>query len=279
MANSSLATSTRRKRKACLFCSLAWWTIMPWKICARQAARVALDEAQVRRQVAELGVARPAGPSRASGWGTSRRRRPAIFGQRGELLGHALLRIDHGARDLEVLVHRLAGHEEMHDLARALEDLVDPVVAHHPLDADRLFAAGGERLLGLVAAAAADLHRVVDDLPGAVGVPLLAGRRFEADVVAAAVGHLGGQLGDRLHGEGGGGHVGDHVGDRLVLAHRPAPLHALAGPLAAISRQSLGGAHRAVGDREAAVVQGGEGDLEAPCPRRRSGSRPGRGRS
>ena len=29
MAKSSFAMSTRRKRKACLFCSLAWWTSMP----------------------------------------------------------------------------------------------------------------------------------------------------------------------------------------------------------------------------------------------------------
>ena len=33
IAKSSFATSTRRKRNACLCWSLPWWTSMPWKIC------------------------------------------------------------------------------------------------------------------------------------------------------------------------------------------------------------------------------------------------------
>ncbi len=69
-----------------------------------------------------------------------------------------------------MLVHRLAGHEQVHDLARALEDAVDAEVAHHALDPDRLLAARRQRALGLVAAAAADLHRVVDELASRVVV-------------------------------------------------------------------------------------------------------------
>ena len=227
----------------------------------RQPPRVALHEPQVGGELAELLVARPLPPAQPAG-GVPGAVEGGHLRQLGELLRHALLGVDHGAGHLEVLVHRLAGHEEVHDLGRPLEDLVDAVVAHHPLDADRLLAAGLERGLGLVAPAAADLHRVVHDLPGAGRVPLLAGRGLQADVVAAAVGHHRRQRGDRLHGESRGRHVGDQVGHRLVLAHRPAPLHPLARPLAADLEAELGRAHRAVGDRQAAVVQGGEGDLE-----------------
>ena len=49
-----------------------------------------------------------------------------------------------------------------------------------------------ERGLGFVPSTAADLQRLVDDLPGAHGVPLFRGRRLEPDVVAAAIGHASG---------------------------------------------------------------------------------------
>ena len=53
----------------------------------------------------------------------------------------------------------------MLDLARPLEDAVDAHVAHDPLDRVALLAAAAQRRRGLVAAAAADLHEVIDALP------------------------------------------------------------------------------------------------------------------
>jgi hypothetical protein len=44
-----------------------------------------------------------------------------------------------------VLVDRLAGDEQVHDLRRALEDPVDAHVAQELLGRDRLLAAGLER--------------------------------------------------------------------------------------------------------------------------------------
>ena len=138
-------------------------------------------------------------------------------------------------------VDHLARHEQVHDLGRALEDLVDAVVAHDALDRHRLLAARRERLLGLVAAPAADLHHLVDDLPRARRVPLLGGRGLEPDVVAAAVGHLGREARERLHREGVRGDLRDLVRDRLVrpracptararLAQRTIPRQTLAVP-------------------------------------------------
>src|SRR5947209_1062217 len=51
-----------------------------------------------------------------------------------ELLSRAVLRVDHRTRHLQMLVHRLARHEQMHDLARPLEDEVDAHVPHDALD-------------------------------------------------------------------------------------------------------------------------------------------------
>src|SRR6185436_19376005 len=65
--------------------------------------------------------------------------------QRGELLLDAVLRVDHRTGYLQVLVDRLASHEEMHDLARALEDQVDAAIAENALDRDRRLAATRER--------------------------------------------------------------------------------------------------------------------------------------
>ena len=96
----------------------------------------------------------------------------------------------------------------------------------------------------------------------ALGVPELRRGRLEPDVVAAAVGHLAGQLGHRLHREGGRRHVGELVRDRLVLAHRPPPLHALGGQAAADLETQLGAADRARRDRQPAGVERGERDLE-----------------
>src|SRR3990172_6434311 len=106
-----------------------------------QLARLAIDEAQMSSQTAELAVARPASPSEEAS-----RIPPEIEARRFEcrrgLLSGAFLGIDQRPGHLEMLVDRLARHEEVHDLGRAFEDLVDPVVAQDLLDRDRLVCAG-----------------------------------------------------------------------------------------------------------------------------------------
>ena len=203
-------------------------------------------------------------PSRGSASGTTRRRSASIRGSAASFCAERLVGIDERAGDLEVAVDHLARHEQVHDLGRALEDLVDPVVAHDALDRHRRLAARRERLLGLVAAPAADLHRLVDHLPGARGVPLLGGRGLEPDVVAAAIGHLGRQ-------------ARRATPSRTRVAAMSAILCAIAswrptglphctrslGPAAHDPEAGLDGADRDVGDREPAVVERGERDLEA----------------
>ena len=78
-------------------------------------------------------------PSHCAGYQPRVKQRDAR--QLRELLGQRQLRIDQRARDLQVLVDRFARDEQMHDLARALEDPVDAAVAQHALDADRHLAA------------------------------------------------------------------------------------------------------------------------------------------
>jgi hypothetical protein len=131
-----------------------------------------------------------------------------------------------------VRVHRLAGDEEAHDLAGALEDAVDAEVAHHPLHRDRQLAARRERVGRLVAAPAADLQAVVHDLPPHLRRPQLGDGGFQADVVLGLVRQRRRQLGHRLDGEGVGGHVAQHLRHGVVLAHGRAPLHPLRRPLA-----------------------------------------------
>src|SRR5262249_46225597 len=171
----------------------------PVEALASELAATALDEAHVRRQAAEVAIAeRCRQPFEPERWipGRVEARDP---GQGRKALADSLPGIGHGADDLQMLVHRLAGHEQMHDLAGALEDQVDPAVAQQPLDADRLLPSAPERTLGLVAATSADLQRAVDELPGADRVPLLGRRRLEPDVVATPICHLAGQPPDRVH--------------------------------------------------------------------------------
>jgi hypothetical protein len=58
---------------------------------------------------------------------------------------------------LEVLVDGLARDQQLHDLARSLEDAVDPHVTQHLLGGNRLLAPGEQRVGGLVDAAAANI--------------------------------------------------------------------------------------------------------------------------
>ena len=115
---------------------------------ARELARAALDEPQVRGERAELAR-------------TSRARWPSPTVELRQPLG-----VERAAPDArpwpcpsgrpspsrmspatcEVLVDRLAGDQQVHDLRRALEDPVDAHVAQRLLDRDRLLAAGLQRL-------------------------------------------------------------------------------------------------------------------------------------
>ena len=174
------------------------------------------------------------------------------------------LGVEHGGADLEVGVEGLAGDEEAHDLAGAFEDGVDAAIAQETLDGDGLLAAAGEGLGGLVAAAAADLHGLVDDLPGPLGGPELADGGFEADVgVLVAVDEAGGVEDHGFHGEGLGGHAGELLGDGGVLADGGAPLDAVAGPFAGDRQAALGEAGAGGRQGQAAGVEGGEGDAQA----------------
>src|SRR5262249_46652772 len=207
---------------------------------AGELATPPLDEAHVRREPAEVAVAErcaePPEPERRIPAGVEAR----DPWQSGQALRRSLLRVGQCARALEVLVDRLAGHVEMHDLARALEDQIDPAVAQEPLDADRRLPAPLERALGLVTAAATNLQRTVHQLPGAHGVPLLGGSGLEADVIATAIRHLARQPPDGIHREGRRRHVGDLMRDRLVLPDGRAPLLPRGGPAPADLETALG---------------------------------------
>src|SRR4051794_11373076 len=125
--------------------------------------------------------------------------------------GAALL-LDHLARDHEAL-----------DLVRALVDLRDLRVAHHPLDG----------VLLDVAVAAEDLHRVGCDLHRHVGAIELRhrGDLRELRAVGALVDQLAALVEQPARGLALGLHVGEHPGDQLVLddrlAHRLAALRVL----------------------------------------------------
>src|SRR5262249_40107613 len=99
---------------------------------AREPPARPVDEAHVTREPPEPGEARPAAPADPARRIPNRVERDGA--QRGaDLRPEARLRIDQGAGDLKVPIDRLARHEKMHDLARALEDAIYARVAHHPL--------------------------------------------------------------------------------------------------------------------------------------------------
>ncbi|ETB33146.1 hypothetical protein N602_30070 [Mycobacterium avium subsp. hominissuis 10-5606] len=66
---------------------------------------------------------------------------PARPDRGGGLLPQTGVRLGQITRRGEVRVDRLAGDEQPHDLAGALEDAVDPQIAQHLLDGRRPFAA------------------------------------------------------------------------------------------------------------------------------------------
>src|SRR6267143_3490504 len=107
---------------------------------AREAPAAVLDKADVLRQPPKLGEARPQIPAQPA------RRIPPAVEPRGadqarQPLTGGLPRQHHVARDLEMLVHRFARDEQVHDFRRAFEDQIDAEVAHDALDRHRLLAA------------------------------------------------------------------------------------------------------------------------------------------
>ena len=161
-----------------------------------------------------------------------------------------------------MLVDRFARDEQVHDFGGALENQIDAEVAHDALDGHRRLTARAQRVGGFVPAATADLHGVVDDAPAGFGVVELGDRRLEADVVPTALGHRPAQLGDRFHREGVRGHGAELLRDRIVLADRPAPLHALGGPAARDLETALPRGDRRDRQREPAGVQRNERELQ-----------------
>ena len=134
---------------------------MAWKIERERWRDCALDVAHVARELSELAELREARPAEVARRIPGRVMRAGLRGG-AELLARRRL----GLQDLEAALHvridRLAGDEEMLDLARPFEDAVDAHVAHDPLDRIALLAALAQRLRGLVSASAADLHEVID---------------------------------------------------------------------------------------------------------------------
>ena len=138
MAKSSAPMSTTRPRNACLRSSLPRQRAIAVEGRAGQLAGRPLDVAHVAGQLAEPAVpagqlAAADGEGRAATGRRSRRPRSAGLGLRAA----DGVRIDDVARHAQVLVDRLAGDEQVHDLGRALEDAVDPQVAQQLLDRER----------------------------------------------------------------------------------------------------------------------------------------------
>ena len=150
----------------------------------------------------------------------------------------------------------------MHDLRRALEDPVDAHVPQDLLDRHAAQAAGLQGRRGLVAAATADLHELVDHAVAHLGAIELGDGGLDAYVVALLVRQPAGHVQHGLEPVGGRGDERDALGGLVVLADRLAPLDALAGELAGDLRRPL--AHPSTDGRyrQAAGVERGQGDLE-----------------
>ena len=128
------------------------------------------------------------------------------------------------------MIHGFACDEQPHDFRRPFEDQIDAEIAHRTLDWNRRLAASTKRIGGLVAAAAANLQRIVDDAPAVLRVVHLCNSRFEANVIAAMLRESDRQAGDRLHGERIRCHHPDLLGNRLVLADGRSPLNSFVRP-------------------------------------------------
>src|SRR6516165_3533189 len=133
------------------------------------------------------------------------------------------------------------------------------------LDPSKMRFTRMSRLRGLVAATAAKLHQLVDHLPRELRAVHLAQGGFDPDVVALVVGQARRDVEHRLEAERAAGDERQLLRDRVVLADRPTPLHALAGPLAGHLRGPLRSSDGDRHQRQAPRVQCAEGNLE-PVP-------------
>ena len=118
---------------------------------------------------------------------------------------------------------------------------------------------------GLVAAAAADLQRVVHDLPAVLGVPHLGDRRLEADVVVAACRpSRTARSDDRSIANVVAAISASFCAIASCLPIGCAPLHALVAPTSRqISRQRLPTPAHDGRERQAAGVERDERELQA----------------
>ncbi len=172
------------------------------------------------------------------------------------------LRLHEVTGHVKVLVHRLTGDDQVHDLGRALEDAVDAHVAHHHLNWHRTQTAGLQGRSGLVASAAAHLHELVRDAPAHLGAVELRDRGLDAHVVALLVRETAGDVEHRLESKRRRRNKRDALRDLVVLADRLAPLDALTGELAGHLRRPLRGPGADRRQRQPTGVERGQGDLE-----------------
>jgi hypothetical protein len=119
-----------------------------------------------------------------------------------------------------VRIQRLAGDEQSHDLTRSFKDRVDAAIAEETFDRLGFVATRAQRVRRFVAAPAANLHRVVHDLPRGFSAPQLAQRGLEPDVGMLVLVHQArGVERHRFHGKRVGGHAREFVGDGGVFAN------------------------------------------------------------
>src|SRR5688572_32218698 len=79
-------------------------------------------------------------------------------------------------------IQRLAGDKQAHDLAGTFEDGVDAAVAEKPFHGFRLLASSTERISSFITPPTANLHGVVNDLPGGFCSPELAQGGFQPHI-------------------------------------------------------------------------------------------------
>src|SRR6476646_7260523 len=148
-----------------------------------------------------------------------------------------------------------AGDHHALDLVRALVDLGDLGVAHHPR----------ARVLVDVAVTAENLDRLDRHLHRVVGGEELGhrGPLAEGGGALGLVGHRAGFVEELAGGSGAGLHVGELELDRLQLVDRLAEGDPLGGVAVGVVGRALGDPDRLGGGAEAGALQGAEGDGEA----------------
>src|SRR4051794_13977198 len=138
-----------------------------------------------------------------------------------------------------------AGDDELLDLGRALEDVVDLRVAVHALD----------RELSRVAVAAEDLDRPLGRPDRDLARLQLRHRALRIGEPVLVAAHPGGSPDEQSGGVDLGLHVGEREGDRLVLDDRLAELGPLLGVVEGVLVGRAGDAERLGADHRAARLE------------------------